>query len=82
MAWGGSTSGQFHGAWFGAQGEADPGALDAELHGIGSLTATATAIGWLNALLSGTGNIAGALTDAAQAIAPDWIVLARRRGKR
>lgn len=82
MAWGGSTSGQFHGAWFGAQGEADPGALDAVLHGTGALAASATAIGWLEAMLAGAGGIVASLTTDAGAVTTDWIVLARRRGRR
>ncbi len=83
MAWGGSSSGQFHGAWFGAQGEADPNALNAGLSGAGALTATATAIGWLNAALSGAGSVsADLISGALTAVATDWIVLARRRGRR
>lgn len=85
MAWGGSNSGQFHGAWFGEVGEstvvpAIRSMMAPWIGGasIGPTSATqAAARGLLGFWMGG-----GGPGPASDAIAPDWIVLARRRGRR
>jgi hypothetical protein len=85
MAWGGSTSGQFHGAWFGALEES---ATQGSLRSLmafwagGAVAGPASGVqaayrGMLGFWIGG-----GGPGPESTAIAPDWIVLARRRGRR